>query len=107
MRFPSAGSHLRDRYGPRYRSIGFTFDHARVDLGEGQTAAMPPPAPTGSNAPWAPSATTSSSSTCTPPPAATRGLAQAGPGSFVDGGGLSTWFDVPVHRQEVGPTHPL
>ena len=44
LRFPSAGSFLRGWYGPRYRSIGFTYDHGELSLGPGQTVPMGPPA---------------------------------------------------------------
>lgn len=43
MRFASGGSYLRDRYGERYRSIGFTFDHGTVSTGPGQTLVLPAP----------------------------------------------------------------
>jgi erythromycin esterase-like protein len=42
LRFPSAGSYLRRLYGEQYLSIGFTFDHGAVNIGEGATADMPP-----------------------------------------------------------------
>ena len=44
-RFATAGSYLRRWYGPRYVSIGFTFDHGTVSLGPGATITLPPPAP--------------------------------------------------------------
>lgn len=117
MRFPSAGAHLRERYGPRYRSVGFTFDHGTVDLGQGQTATLPPPAPH-----WFEHRLAAAGHDqfvldlhrAGPPavrawldgPASTRGMAQAGPTSFIDGGSVSTWFDVLVHRQQISPTRP-
>jgi erythromycin esterase len=112
MRFASAGSHLRDRFGERYLSIGFTFDHGRVDLGGGQVVDLPEPgegwfeAPLGrveldrfvldlrSPAPqpvrdWLTA------------PITTRG--PMGPGSTTQGGSAAEWFDVIVHGQEVTP----
>jgi len=44
-RYATAGSYLRRWYGPRYVSIGFTFDHGTVSLGPGETITLPPPAP--------------------------------------------------------------
>jgi erythromycin esterase len=38
-------AHAAQRYGQRYRSIGFTFDHGTVSLGPEGTVALPPPAP--------------------------------------------------------------
>lgn len=118
MRYPSAGAHLRERYGTDYRSIGFTFDHGSVDLGQGQTATMAPPAPH-----WFEHALAAAGHDqvvldlhrSAPPsvrawldgPATTRGLAQAGPTGFIDGGSVSTWFDVIIHRQRISPAHPL
>ena len=40
-------------------------------------------------------------------PVRTRGLAHAGPDSYIDGGSLEEWFDVIVHRQTVSPAHAL
>jgi erythromycin esterase len=113
MRFASAGSHLRRSYGDRYLSIGFTFDHGAVYLGEGRTAVQPKPkrgwfekrlgrikaaqflmdlrrvAPS----PWLDGRVR------------TRGLPDAGSDSFMTGGSLRQWFDVIVHRQTVSPAH--
>jgi erythromycin esterase len=118
MRFASAGFYLRRWYGDGYLSIGFTFDHGAVDLGNGQTADRPKPKPEWFEKPlgdvqavqftldlrgraprevrdWLKA------------PAKTRGLAHAGPTSYVDGGSLKQWFDVIVHRQTVRPAHAL
>jgi erythromycin esterase-like protein len=35
LRFKAAGAYLRERYGGRYASIGFTFDHGAVNSGWG------------------------------------------------------------------------
>ena len=118
MRFPSAGSYLRRRYGEHYRSIGFTFDHGSVALGPGQTATMSPPAPEWFEQPlgdvpddqfmldlrhqaprpvqrWRDG------------PLLTRGLPDAGPESYIAGGSLAQWFDVIIHRQAVTPAEPV
>jgi erythromycin esterase-like protein len=117
LRFPSAGSFLRGWYGPRYRSIGFTYDHGELSLGPGQTVPMGPPAadwfehPFGATGPdrfvldlRAPA---------TPPvrdwldrPTRSRGLPDRDPTSFVDGGALGQWYDVLVHTRVVTPAHP-
>jgi erythromycin esterase-like protein len=44
LRFSSAGSYLRGRYGPRYRSVGVTVGHGVASLGPGQTADLAEPA---------------------------------------------------------------
>ena len=44
MRLASVGSFLRQWYGRGYVSIGFTFDHGTLDLGDGQQAVAPRPA---------------------------------------------------------------
>lgn len=36
-------------------------------------------------------------------PIKTRGLPDRGPGAYIDGGTLSQWFDIIIHRQEVTP----
>jgi erythromycin esterase len=115
MRFASAGSYLRDRYGDRYLSIGFMFDHGRVDLGGGQVVDLPEPGERWfertlgrveldrfvldlrSRAPqpvrdWVTA------------PITTRG--PMGPGSTTQGGSAAEWFDVIVHSQEVTPATP-
>jgi erythromycin esterase-like protein len=116
MRFASTGSYLRRWFGPRYRSIGFTFDHGAVSVGPGKAAAMPRPAPDWFERPLggvgydqfvldlrAPSPVRS----WLEGPVRTRGLADRGPGSFMDGGTLAQWFDVIVHRRQVTPARPI
>ena len=115
MRFPSAGSYLRQRYGEQYRSIGFTFDHGTVRLGPEQTATMPLPAPEWFEQPLgdvpddqfmvdlrqhAPQ----SVQQWLDGPVVTRGLPDAGPESYMAGGSLAQWFDVIIHRQTVTGT---
>jgi erythromycin esterase len=118
MRFPSAGSHLRRWYGPRYRSIGFTFDHGTVSLGGGHTAVMPRPEPGWFEYPFGSIRTThfilDLRAPAPPPvrgwldaPIRTRGLAHTGPGSYMSGGTPRQWFDVLVHRQEVTPARSV
>ncbi|TDD40235.1 erythromycin esterase family protein [Actinomadura sp. KC06] len=117
LRYPTAGSHLRRRYGQRYRSIGFTLGHGEASLGPGQTVALARPAPN-----WferrfgevraAQFVLDLRSPTPAPvrrwldAPAATRGLPHFGAGSTTTGGSLSQWFDVIVHRHEVSPAQP-
>lgn len=118
MQFPSAGSYLRRWYGHRYLSIGYTFDHGTVSLGPEETIVMTP-----SDEEWfeQPFGTVSFEQFAidlrqpSPPPVqrwlhaplTTRGLPQAGPEAFIDGGTLSRWFDVIVHRQRVSPTQAV
>jgi erythromycin esterase-like protein len=118
MHFASAGSYLRRWYGDRYLSIGFTFDHGAVSLGDGQTADQPRPKPDWFEQPLgdikagqfvldlqgsAPPSIRDWLET----PIKTRGLADAGPDGYIEGGSLQQWFDVIVHRQTVSPAHAL
>ena len=114
MRFPSAGSYLRDWYGNRYLSIGFTFDHGTVSLGPGQTAPMPPPSEDRFERPLGTAGGQQFAldlrAPAPPPvrrwledPIRTRGLPDR-PGSYLDGGSPAQWFDVIVHRQQVTPS---
>ena len=114
FRYPTAGSYLRQWYGHRYLSVGFTFDHGTVGLQPNETVPMPP-----ANAPWfehpfagvghdqfavdlrapAPSPVRR----WLDAPIVTRGLPQAGPDSTITGGTLRQWFDMVVHVQAVTP----
>jgi erythromycin esterase-like protein len=116
LRFASAGSYLRRWYGDRYLSIGFTFDHGAVYLGDGQTAEQPKPKPEWFEKPFgdveADQFTLDLEGPAPSPvqdwlegPVKTRGLAHAGADSYIDGGSLEQWFDVIVHRQTVSPAH--
>ena len=102
LRFTSTGAHLRDRYGARYLSIGFLFDHG---------AELPAPAegwfeqPLGQAGPFVLDLRGSA-----PPevrrwldaPIVTRG--PNGPGSVTTGGTAAQWFDLIVHVDAVTPT---
>lgn len=112
MRFASAGSHLRDRYADRYLSIGFTFDHGRVDLGGGQVGELPGPGEGWFEQPLGRVALDRfvlDLRTPAPPPVrdwldaplTTRG--PMGPGSTAEGGSAAQWFDVVVHTRQVTP----
>jgi erythromycin esterase-like protein len=114
MRFPSAGSYLRQWYGQRYVSIGFTFDHGTISTGPGQTIAQPAPAPSWFERPLGNARAdqfTVDLRQPAPPavrswlraPITTRGLLIQGPGSIMTGGSLAQWFDLIVHRQQVTP----
>lgn len=109
LRFTSAGAHLRDRYGARYRSIGFLFDH-----GSAGGPAPGPPAEGWFEQPLGrPGAFVLDLRASAPPevrrwldaPIVTRG--PGGPGSVVDGGTAAQWFDLVVHVPEVTPAGPL
>ncbi|SMC66232.1 erythromycin esterase family protein [Kibdelosporangium aridum] len=113
--FPSAGSYLRQWYGHRYLTIGFTFDHGTVRVGPSQTAVMPPPAPDWFEQPLGKTGIDEFVLDLRTPapspvrdwlqaPIKTRGLPDRGPGSYMAGGALAQWFDLLVHRQEVTPT---
>ncbi|RZQ61456.1 erythromycin esterase family protein [Amycolatopsis suaedae] len=117
LRFAAAGSHLRQWYGRRYLSIGFTFDHGAVRLTPDLTVPQTPPKPHWFERPFGETGIaqfTLDLRRPAPPavrewlraPATTRGMAHAGPESYVDGGSLGQWFDVIVHRQEVTPMRP-
>jgi erythromycin esterase len=117
-RYPTAGSYLRNWYGQRYRSLGFTFDHGTVSLGPEGTVALPRPAPDWFERPFGKVGLDQFAldlRTPAPPPVRgwlrapieTRGLADRGPDSHMAGGTLAQWFDVIVHRQELTPTQPV
>jgi erythromycin esterase-like protein len=112
--FASTGSYLRRWFGTAYLSIGFTFDHGTVGFLPGDTVTMPPPAPDWFEHPFGqvPLAQFAVDLRDRAPadvrgwleaPVRTRGLPDAGPGSFTTGGRLNQWFDVIVHRQAVSP----
>ena len=114
MRFPSAGSYLRGWYGPRYLSIGFTFDHGELRLGPGQTAAAPPPRPRWFERPLGSVGFGQFVIDLRQPapapvhrwldaPVVTRGLPEGGPDAHMAGGTLAQWFDLIVHCQTVTP----
>ena len=116
-RYATAGSYLRRWYGPRYVSIGFTFDHGTVSLGPGATATLPPPAPGWFERPFGRVGLDQFALDLRRPappsvrhwlqaPIKTRGLADRGSDSYMAGGTLAQWFDVIVHRQELAPTQP-
>lgn len=102
LRFTSAGAHLRDRYGARYLSIGFLFDHGSA----GGTEAAPP-AEGWFEQQLGPGRFVLDLRTSAPPqgwldaPIRTRG--PNGPGSVTDGGTAAEWFDLVVHVDEVTP----
>ena len=118
IRYPTAGSHLRNWYGDAYRSIGVTFDDGTVSNGTDGTIALPPAAPGWFEEPlgdvrydqfmldlhdraprpvhrWLES------------PIATRGLADSGASGHIVGGTLAEWFDIVIHRQHVTPAASL
>jgi erythromycin esterase len=110
--YRATGSYLREWYGRRYVSVGFTFDHGRVGLPP-EVSPQPHPEPGWLETPlgavdrdrfvvdlheaaptavrrWLHSRLT------------TRGLPWA-PGSTVTGGSAGRWFDALVHVQRVTP----
>jgi erythromycin esterase len=114
LRYPPAGSYLRDWYGDAYVSIGFTFDHGHVSTGDGAAAEMPPAREDWFERPlrqvaWDQLAIDMRQTPTEPvqrwlaAPMKTRGLSDAGPESFMEGGAPADWFDLIVHRQEVTP----
>jgi erythromycin esterase-like protein len=123
MIFLSAGSHLRDRYGPRYLSVGFTVDHGAAGLGmggsgPGETVAVTPPAPNWFERPLGDAGIDRfvlDLRGLAPPaarawldaPIRARGLADRGPGSVLYGGTAAEWFDVIVHVQVLTPAGPV
>ncbi len=116
-RYPTAGSYLRRWYGQWYLSIGFTFDHGTISLGQGETLALPPPNPEWFEQPFGEVGLEQFAldlrSPAPPPvrnwlegPIKTRGFTDRGPDSSMDGGTLAQWFDVIVHRQVLSPVRP-
>ena len=112
MRFASAGSHLDGRYGERYRSIGFTFGHGRVDLGGGQVVDLPEPGEGWFEQPFGhagPDRFVLDLRRPAPQPvrdwlaAPIRTRGPMGPGSTAQGGSAAQWFDVIVYGRQVAP----
>ena len=86
---PPARRYLREHFGSRYASVGFTFDHGTVNSGWGGPPFTPRPFPV-------------------PPPP--RGFAERPLGEvahYMTGGSLHQWFDVLLHRQAVVPSRLL
>jgi erythromycin esterase-like protein len=118
LQYPAAGSYLRQWFGQAYVSIGFTFDHGVVSVGEGATAEMAAPAEDWLEHPLGQVAQAQFAVDLRRPapanvrswlvgPIVTRGLSDRGPESFMDGGTPIEWFDLIVHRQELTPAQPL
>lgn len=118
LAWASVGSYLRDWYGDRYLSIGFTFDHGTVAGGAGEPVTVPPPAPDWFEREFdrvrAAQFTLDLRSPAPPhvrawlaAPARTRGLPELGHASHISGGSVGQWFDVIVHRRSVTPVTPL
>ncbi|MFI6900780.1 erythromycin esterase family protein [Nonomuraea sp. NPDC050394] len=116
-RFASAGSHLRRWYGPRYLSIGFTFDHGTLEAG-GKPVRIPRPPRTFADRPFGDAGISQYAIDLrvkTPPqlnrPKKMRGIANYDPKRPFDyymyGGAITQWFDVIVHRQTVTPLRML
>jgi erythromycin esterase-like protein len=114
FRYPTAGSYLRQWYGHRYLSVGFTFDHGTVGLQPAETVAMPPAKAEWFEHPFAGVGHDQFAVDLREPapapvrrwldaPIVTRGLPQAGPDSTISGGTLAQWFDLIVHTQAVTP----
>jgi erythromycin esterase len=129
LRFKAAGAYLRERYGSRYASIGFTFDHGAVNSGWGGPPFTPTPFPV----PRPPRGFAEHPlgqvglrqylvDLGTPAPPAVRSWLHAPAkirviGATYDpetdaahhmtGGSLHEWFDVLLHRQVVTPWHLL
>ncbi|TWF75780.1 erythromycin esterase [Pseudonocardia hierapolitana] len=116
MRFRSAGSYLADRWGGRYLSIGFLVDGGRASVGGGQTSDLGEPAEDWFERPLGRAGLDRCLLDLRAPapqsvrdwlaaPIRTRG--PSGPGSYVDGGTASQWFDVIVHEQRAAPAGSL
>lgn len=115
--FASAGSYLARWYGEGYLSIGFTLDHGTARLGPDQTAELPPPDPAWFEHPLGAVGEDQFLLDLRQPaptpvrrwlhePTRTRGLPDAGPDSYIEGGSLARWFDVIVHRRVVTAAGP-
>lgn len=112
MSLPSAGSYLRNWYGERYLSIGFTFDHGDVALEPGETIPLTPPAPDWFERPFGNVHLDQFALDlrATSPPAVrdwldapltTRGLPDGGTDSSMTGGSPAQWFNLIVHCQTI------
>ncbi|MBL7523149.1 erythromycin esterase family protein [Frankia sp. CNm7] len=118
----NAGSYLREGLGPGgYASLGLTFHHGVVDLGEGPHPIPPPPAGTVESllgAPPRPIVLDTRAAADTPlerwlaRPATVRlvgpAFDPADPSkAAMSGGSLAEWFDAVAHVGRVSPVHPL
>jgi erythromycin esterase len=117
LRFPAAGSYLRAWYGGQYRSVLVTLGSGAGSVGPGQTVSLAAPAPDRFERPLlddgpalfaldlqapAPRAVR----TWLDAPARFRGLAERGPGGFLDGGSPAQWFDLVVFHRGATPADP-
>ncbi|OEU85630.1 erythromycin esterase [Streptomyces abyssalis] len=120
----NAGSYLRDRFGPRYTSIGLTFDHGELAThGDAPPHQVPNATP-----PFAESVLSASGISAflldlggTPPPPVAEWLDEIsrlraiGPrydpdndaAHHMTGGSLAEWFDIVVHCRRVTPARPI
>ncbi|SHN39294.1 erythromycin esterase family protein [Cryptosporangium aurantiacum] len=112
-KFASVGSFIRDWYGRRYLSIGFTLDRGSA-APDGQAVALPPAAPDWLEAPFRAVRADQFSldlrgrvpgpvHTWLDAPTRTRGVPEDGLASYLSGGTPRQWFDVVVHRHVVTP----
>jgi len=117
LEFAGVGSFLRDWYGRRYLSVGFTLDRGDV-VSEGRVVTMPPAAADWLEAPFAPVAaaqfTLDLRREAPRPvrrwldaPTRTRAIPEGGHGSYLIGGTPRQWFDLVVHRQVSSPVTAL
>ena len=113
----NAGSYLRDHYGPRYVSIGLTFDHGDVPY------PVPPPPRAFADAPLGAAEldTYLLDLHASHPPAVRTWLTSPakvrliGPrfdpnnnaAFHLTGGSLAEWFDIIIHHQATTPTRTL
>jgi erythromycin esterase len=112
----SAGSRLRDHFGPAYVSVGLTFGRGDVPW------PVPPPAPELAEAVLGAAGAAALLDFHAPAPVEVRAWLDAparlrivgprlGPAHdgvrHMSGGSLAGWFDMVAHVEEVSPTRPL
>jgi erythromycin esterase len=116
--FAPVGSYLDRWYGPRYMTVGYTFDAGAMFVPPAQQATLPPALDGWFEGPLAGVAMPSffiGFSSRTPSvvrnwlhrPMLTRGIPAAGTTSTMAGGTPREWYDALVHTQQVSASTPL
>jgi erythromycin esterase len=117
-RFAPVGSYLKRWYGPRYVTVGYTFDGGTMFVPPAQQDTLPPALDEWFESPLAGVAMPSffiAFGSRPPPvvrawlhrPMLTRGIPEAGITSTMAGGTSRQWYGALVHTQQVSASTPL